>query len=233
MVQRDTELATTDRQEDRKRKRSTADNDPSESFPSSNEAGPSQKRRAVRPASETVVPSSSHLPDREIPESPQRTPNTTNHTIDLGERRHPTQKEKDPATEPDDDLGMLLMELPFFPSSPEPEDVETESESEKDIDTWIDTRLRTGKAKNVVQVIEALRCTSMEPRLADQVLEHLVAGKGIPNNIPGVWTPEDDKSIEGTESRDIERVLKKHGREFFNARWEYLSLARTAGLEEN
>ncbi|RAL16376.1 putative transcription factor Rap1 [Aspergillus homomorphus CBS 101889] len=130
------------------------------------------------------------------------------------------------------EIDSLFLELPFLPSSPEPEP-EPEPQTdlpEQDIDTWINGRLRAGKATEE-QIIEALRCTSMDPHLADKVLEFLTAGKGIPDDMPGVWTPGDDKCVEGTETRGVQRVLEKHGAEAFDARWEYLSMARAAGLE--
>lgn len=72
----------------------------------------------------------------------------------------------------------------------------------------------------------------MDPDLADKVLDQLIAGKGIPEDIPGVWTRWDDKCMEGKDARDIERVLKKHGMELFEGRWDYLGKARAAGLSE-
>ncbi|RAH46920.1 putative transcription factor Rap1 [Aspergillus brunneoviolaceus CBS 621.78] len=131
------------------------------------------------------------------------------------------QNGADPAPIPPE-IDPLFLQLPFLPSSPEPEP--------QDIDTWIDRRLRNGRATEA-QIIEALRCTSMDPDLADKVLEFLVAGKDIPDDIPGVWTTGDDRCVEGKETRGIQRVLEKHGAEAFDARWEYLSMARAAGLE--
>ncbi|RAK97761.1 putative transcription factor Rap1 [Aspergillus ibericus CBS 121593] len=132
----------------------------------------------------------------------------------------PSQKQLN-SSQPDP----LFLELPFLPSDDEPE-----GDVSEDIDTWIDDRLRTGKASSEEQVLEALRCTSMDPHLADKVLAFLVDGKPVPENMPGVWTPEDDKCVEGNETRGIQRVMEKHGSEVFNSRWEYLSLARAAGL---
>ncbi|KAI9046280.1 putative transcription factor Rap1 [Aspergillus affinis] len=127
------------------------------------------------------------------------------------------------------DVDAGLLELPFLPSTPESS--EPDEQPEQDVDAWIDDHLRTGIAKTEDQIIEALRCTSMDPQLADQVLKHLVAGKDIPKDMPGVWTAEDDKCIQGGDTRDIKRVLEKHGSEFLNSRWHYLAMARTAGLE--
>ena len=120
----------------------------------------------------------------------------------------------------------ILTELPFYhPASP------AEPEERGDVDTWIDSRVKSGKADSEAQVLEALRCTSMNPYLADQVLLDLVAGKGIPKDTAGVWTSEDDERIEGEDAGEIERALNKHGEEYFNARWEYLSIKRAADLD--
>ncbi|KAE8135800.1 TRF2-interacting telomeric protein/Rap1 C terminal domain-containing protein [Aspergillus pseudotamarii] len=139
------------------------------------------------------------------------------------------QATESPDHDPETTIDPLFLELPFLPSSPEPE---PEEPPEQDIDTWIDHRLQTGRAENEEQIIEALRCTSMDPFLADKVLDYLTAGKGIPNNMPGVWTAEDDRCFEAKETRTIEQVLKKHGSDAFNSRWEYLGMARAAGLNE-
>lgn len=146
-----------------------------------------------------------------------------------------TQQER--PTAPPETVDSLFMELPFPPSSPESEEDSAEEPDEgtggavHDIDEWIDIRLRTGKAENEQQVIQALRCTSMDPDLADRVLDQLVAGKGIPQDMRGVWTPEDDRCLEGTDARDIDRLLKKHGTELYNRRFEYLEMVRAAENE--
>ncbi|KAN0068350.1 TRF2-interacting telomeric protein/Rap1 - C terminal domain containing protein [Elaphomyces granulatus] len=103
----------------------------------------------------------------------------------------------------------------------------------QDIDEWIDVRLRTGKAKSEKQILDVLRCTTMDPGLADQVLDYLASGRSIPQNRRGVWTAEDDRALEGTDARDIERVLKKHGPDLYNARFEYLEMIRAANLKLN
>lgn len=98
------------------------------------------------------------------------------------------------------------------------------------LDSWIESRLRSGKADNEMQIITALQCTSMDPNLADQVLASLVAGKGIPPNTRGVWTAEDDKDAEGTDARGIMRVEEKHG-DLFDARFDYLNTLRKVESE--
>lgn len=143
----------------------------------------------------------------------------------------------------DPEVDGLLRQLPFWPSSPAPEyvpdeDVEDQADEQPgkkgdpvpDIDEWIDDCVRTGKARSDKQVIEALRCTTMDPDLALKVLQYLVAEKPIPDDIPGVWTAEDDEHLEGGNARYVERVLEKHGDQYVESRGEYLGLARATGL---
>jgi hypothetical protein len=101
----------------------------------------------------------------------------------------------------------------------------------RDIDEWIDDRFRSGKARNEKQAIEALRYSTMDPDLADRVLDHLADGNGVPQDMRGVWTLEDDNALEGTDARDIDRVLKKHGPKLYSARFRYLAMVRAAMLE--
>ncbi|KAK1146311.1 hypothetical protein N8T08_003098 [Aspergillus melleus] len=166
-------------------------------------------------------------PERESEQEPEKAPEQPPQQTPEQKRQSPSPVNEVYEPEPIDET---FLELPFLPSSPGSS--EPEEQPEQDIDAWIDDRLRTGIAKTEDQIIEALRCTSMDPQLADQVLKHLVAGKDIPKDMPGVWTAEDDKCIEGRDTRDIEKVLEKHGSEFFNSRWQYLDMARTAGLEK-
>lgn len=132
--------------------------------------------------------------------------------------------------QPDDNL---LRELPFLPSSPSEEETrgqEREEEIISEIDQWINSRVRTGKAQNEQQVIEALRCTSMDPDLADVVLKYLVKGKGVPQHIRGVWTAEDDRRLQNSNSRETECSIEKHGMELAKIRQKYLRMAQSAGI---
>ena len=143
-------------------------------------------------------------------------------------RRRETEDRRSRESPTDNDPNatfQILTEFPFYPSSSESES-EAEPGENGDVDTWINARVGSGEA----EVLEALRCTSMNPNLADRVLRDFVAGKGIPRDTPGIWTAEDDESIEGEDARQIERLLNKHGQEYFNARWEYLSIMRASHL---
>jgi len=205
---------TINKPDERKRKRSS-NIEPIDRPQSRQQGSPEQKRRkAPKPTPR----------ETRIPETTRQT-EAMNHHRDKEQQDHSKQPEQ-----PENEVDSLFLELPFFPATPtlEPEE---EQSSQPDIDDWIDDHVRSGRAQNDAQVIEALRCTSMDPSLADKILGNLVTGKGIPDDMPGVWTSEDDRCLEGANARDIERVLEKHGTDYFNVRWEYLGLARDAGLE--
>jgi telomeric repeat-binding factor 2-interacting protein 1 len=137
-------------------------------------------------------------------------------------------------------VDLLFQQLPFYPSSSEPETVDdeeeeedddeedSESEENSDISSWVQAQV--AKGADISTVLDALRYTSMEPVLAKKLLKILVAGEPVPENMRGVWTEEDDRCLESQDARDVERVTKKHGDRLFQARWEYLEMARERGL---
>ncbi|KAJ5287453.1 hypothetical protein N7478_003139 [Penicillium angulare] len=165
--------------------------------------------------------SSTHQTTRKnsLPQTTQPSPTQTS------TQKAPTEP-RDPQQVPS---GLLFLELPFLPSSPEPEVEETDQESNIDVNDWIDAQLGRGNIE-LSLVLQALQCTSMNPEYAERVLEHCAAGKGIPTDMPGVWTPEDDRCLEAEDGRAVKMVYEKHGEDFFNARWEYLRLARDGGI---
>lgn len=125
-------------------------------------------------------------------------------------------------------MDPIFLELPFLPSSP-PSEVNDDNASENpDIDSWIDQRVARGAKEH--HVLQALRCTSMVPEMADKVLGQLAIGGGIPDDMPGVWTAEDDSCLQASEHSRVQRALAKHGEEAYKDRWEYLSMARQAEL---
>lgn len=124
----------------------------------------------------------------------------------------------------------LFLEMPFLPSSPEPEEGEDTDESElPDVDAWIESQLARGVADEST-IISVLRAANMDHELAERVLEHWDPEKGIPDDLPGMWTAEDDRCLEGQDARGIERILTKHGQDASNSRWEYLRMARERGM---
>lgn len=139
-----------------------------------------------------------------------------------------------PRTEPIDNtqsmVDPLFLEMPFLPSSPEPEEGEETDESElPDVDAWIESQLTRGNADELT-IISVLRSANMDYELAGRVLEHWDPEKGIPDDLPGMWTAEDDRCLEGQDARGIQRVLTKHGQDASNSRWEYLRMARERGM---
>lgn len=137
-------------------------------------------------------------------------------------------------------VDLLFQQLPFYPSSSEPETVDSEEgeeddaeeasdpEENSDISSWVQAQV--AKGADISTVLDALRHTSMEPVLAKKLLKILTAGESVPENMRGVWTEEDDRCLESQDARDVERMTKKHGDRLFQARWEYLEMARERGL---
>lgn len=120
--------------------------------------------------------------------------------------------------------------MPFLPSSPETDDGEETDESElPDVDGWIDSQLARGNADEST-IISVLRSANMDQEIAEMVLKHWDPEKGIPDDLPGIWTTEDDRCLEGQDARGIQRVLMKHGQDASNSRWEYLRMARERGM---
>ncbi len=96
----------------------------------------------------------------------------------------------------------------------------SESLPAQELELFIEKLIERGFLES--DVVVALKCTSMRASLAEAILPPLKAGHGIPTDIPGVWTPEDDRDLESSDSRAVKRVERKHGHILFNARLEYL-----------
>lgn len=99
-----------------------------------------------------------------------------------------------------------------------------EEQQIRELDEWINSRLESGKAANEQQIFDALSCTSMNPSMADRVLEYLRSGKPIPARLPGVWTEEDDKCLLSSDARGVAELEGKHGKDAIKSRFEYLML---------
>ncbi|KAL4753884.1 hypothetical protein BDW72DRAFT_201118 [Aspergillus terricola var. indicus] len=176
----------------------------------------------------TIAPASASQQEKsnqhDTHSSPKRVKTTTTRIPEttIAQENGPTEEAMDKnADEASTSIDSIFLELPFFPSSPVAEEA-----PEQDIDSWIDSRVRAGKGSED-QVIEALQCTSMDPELAEKVLESMAAGKGVPANMRGVWTAQDDRDLEAQNTRDIQRVIEKHG-DLLNYRWDYLNMTRAA-----
>ncbi|KAF2416704.1 hypothetical protein EJ08DRAFT_574196, partial [Tothia fuscella] len=60
-------------------------------------------------------------------------------------------------------------------------------------------------------VITACEATSGNRDLIELVLKSLRNGRGVPKDVRGVWSEEDDAHLQGSDARMIKRVEGKHG----------------------
>ena len=107
---------------------------------------------------------------------------------------------------------------------PESETEENEADITARLDEWIDSHVAAGIEAEDVAL--ALKSTSMEADLAEQILPYLAKHKAIPRDVRGVWTEEDDEDLDASDGRRIGRLQEKHGQEGFDARWEFLRIYR-------
>jgi hypothetical protein len=99
---------------------------------------------------------------------------------------------------------------------------QTDSQKDKELIAFIDRHVGLGYPQHVV--IEALESTTMTTGNAAIVMEALTSSSGIPDNIQGVWTTEDDAALEDVESDEFERVAMKHGARNLAQRQKFFSL---------
>ena len=99
---------------------------------------------------------------------------------------------------------------------------ETQSLSaDDDVDAYVN-RMTVVYKYGENAVIDALKCTSMRPELAELVLLEGKAGKGLPADVPGVWSEEEDKVLEGGNAKALRVLEEKHGWRECEARLEWL-----------
>lgn len=100
----------------------------------------------------------------------------------------------------------------------------SEEDEAAELESWMATMKVRGHDDNLV--IEALKCTSMNLGLAELVLMHVKGGKGIPDDVPGVWTHEEDEQVEGGNARALRVLETKHGWPACTARLRFLERYR-------
>ncbi|KAL9099473.1 MAG: hypothetical protein Q9163_005036 [Psora crenata] len=120
---------------------------------------------------------------------------------------------------------------PQIPHSPQgAESVASSSNVSAQLDAWIETFEAKGFSSETVETV--LKCTTLDGKLAEEVLESLRKGKrkstgndanGIPIDWRGVWTVLDDEDLLSTDARKVKRLEDKHGLESVKARWEFLA----------
>ncbi|KAF7189990.1 hypothetical protein HII31_08321 [Pseudocercospora fuligena] len=77
-------------------------------------------------------------------------------------------------------------------------------------------------------IVQALKCTSMRVDLAHLVLISTKAGKGVPDDVPGIWSEHEDDVLESGNARGIKHLEGKHGWDECEARLNYLAEWRDA-----
>ncbi|RMY77293.1 hypothetical protein D0863_01423 [Hortaea werneckii] len=100
--------------------------------------------------------------------------------------------------------------------------------TDAEIETFLTTmQVRYGSGDS--SAIAALKRTSMRPDLAELVVLEAKAGRGLPHDLPGVWSEAEDRALEGGDARLLRRVEAKHGWEEVLARLEFLGEWRAVG----
>ena len=134
---------------------------------------------------------------------------------------------------------LYFLDVPHCSSGDESADDENEDEDEDESDSdedevydniedWVHAQMDRWKfdEKTVQRV---LICTSNNPFYAKRALAKWVPGQIIPD-MRGVWTKEDDESLEAPNGRLVEQVIQKHGEYLCHVRLKYLQRAREAGV---
>ncbi len=131
--------------------------------------------------------------------------------------------------EPDSGWDSVLPSSPpiLQPSSHPLPPPPTAEEINARLDAWIDSHITTGISED--DVLLALKCTTMHTGLAEVVLKSLVGGKGVPRDVRGIWTEEDDRDLEASDGRVLKALERKHGKEGFDRRWVFLEDYRGEG----
>lgn len=128
-----------------------------------------------------------------------------------------------PADLDEDDDGPVSAFPDELPSSQGHGSVEQEQESQGsdiDFDSWYAQMQFRGFSE--ANIIRALKCASMNPEGARLILLEESAGKGFPNNVPGIWSEEEDRALESGNAPAIGALAKKHGWDECDARRQFL-----------
>jgi hypothetical protein len=101
------------------------------------------------------------------------------------------------------------------------ENSSTQSQTLNTVSAYVDGYMALGYEHEII--VQALRACSLQTGNAKEVMDALRLGAGIPEDIQGVWTAEDDRSLNDEDGPGFERILIKHGEEFISIRrkfWE-------------
>jgi len=100
----------------------------------------------------------------------------------------------------------------------------TQSETELEIATkWSEfiERCRI-KGHSDENIKKSMFATMWDTAMAEEIMEALKQGIGIPGDVPGVWTSSDDDNLFPQFGPSFRAVKKKHGKERVKARTKYL-----------
>ncbi|MCJ1430782.1 hypothetical protein MMC27_000132 [Xylographa pallens] len=133
--------------------------------------------------------------------------------------------------EPDEGWDLLMQPPPSSPPIPVDEagyyannegseELMDEEEMIAILEKWLDTRMESGVDAEILGL--ALKSTNNDPELADIVLESLERNEGVPTDIRGIWTEEDDECLDAVDARKINAMIEKHGQEGLDRRYEFL-----------
>ena len=95
----------------------------------------------------------------------------------------------------------------------------TDDESVK-LNGWIDALVAKGAKEE--DVLTSLKVSSMNIVTAQVVLISIAQGLGVPKDMPGVWSEEEDQILRGGSARKIEELRIKHGSDKWDERLKYL-----------
>jgi len=99
---------------------------------------------------------------------------------------------------------------------------ETESKNEPEILAFVRRCIDNGHTKENIK--KCMYATMWDIPMAEEVIEGLKQGLGIPEHVSGVWTSADDQNLFPQSGRHFKAVQKKHGKEKVNARIALLKL---------
>ncbi|XMA17404.1 hypothetical protein WAI453_010195 [Rhynchosporium graminicola] len=108
---------------------------------------------------------------------------------------------------------------------------QSQNDSQSDLATWINKQVSDGFTQDIV--VEAVQAASGCTDEALIAMNALADGTGLPENVAGVWTAEDDEALDkrkGTE--EFKHILFKHGISRILKRRQYKALLRTVAEQE-
>ena len=157
-------------------------------------------------------------------------------TINRGEDTQAILQGQTPAfdfsvPEPEEGWDLMMQPPPSSPPIPRDEagdyasnelseELMDEEEMIAILEKWLDTRMESGIDAETLGFV--LKATNNDPELADIVLESMDKDEGVPTNIRGIWTEEDDECLDVVDARKINAMIEKHGQEGLDKRYDFL-----------